>query len=47
MRKARLKILNIHNKADLLSVVEQLFKSLLTLLTIDGSLLILPFLFNS
>lgn len=46
MRKARQKILNIQNKAELILVVEQLFKSLLTLLTIDGNLLILHFLFN-
>lgn len=46
MRKSRQKVLNIPHKAELISVVKQLFKSLLTLLTIDGNLLILPFLFN-
>lgn len=46
MRKSRQKVLNPQNKAELIPVVKQLFKSLLTLLTIDENLLILPFLFN-
>lgn len=42
-----MKNLNIHNKAELILPVEQLFKSLLALLTFNEIILTLPFLFNS